>query len=73
MLKIKDLSDLELLQNNLYLDTNEILMAFGISKATLGKWKKELNFPKSKPYPSNNRTLWLTKTSEIIKWYKKNK
>jgi predicted DNA-binding transcriptional regulator AlpA len=63
MRKLESTTPKEIVNNNFYVNTKQILMIFGITRTTFDKWRKK-NFPKA--IFITTRPLW--KTSDVIQW-----
>lgn len=57
-------SPIQLLNENIFLNTIQIMKIFGITRATFNKWKKSKGFPEE--LYLTKRPLW--KRDEILSW-----
>jgi predicted DNA-binding transcriptional regulator AlpA len=54
----------EIIRDNFFVNSNQIMKIFGITRNTLAKWKKTEGFPKT--LYLSKRPLWVTQ--DVIKW-----
>ena len=57
-------SAIQLINENIFLNSNQIMKIFGITRSTLDKWKKTKGFPEE--LYLTKRPIW--KKEEILNW-----